>query len=535
MVETCHTAQPLRWGMLTVGQLHQLPWGERAVREFGFDCWYALTPLPGCSEGRCVTAEVVAQVHALDGWCARQGITWVANLEAANWWPRYVDETGHDWFNRADGRHFYDASDAMLAGWGACRRLDGLLYDEAELMQLWRNGSATGKVTGENSGISQRDATDPYQPWLWRPAGRIEEAEAAFTAAASELARRYARHGVKLRTEHVLPVLFHSFARAGWTATTKVLKEGWAGPYLACAMGAALQYGRELSVCVDLWDGARYPGHSPREYGSALRLAYHLGADCIYTESLDADFNNQRLGSLILVDKDAYSVTPCGEEALRFRHAYLPAHPRDYRFRDLRPRVAIIRQEDTCFGQACSWIPDHLFGSTEWHSTGTTEAWLRLWHLLSNGVIPADSLSWHAGSLRSRPHQLFAPQNGVVVFDHRVKGELLAGVEVIFLTGLGVSPETLAGVEAQVAAGATCVALPHLLPAAVARATGRNGSLKDGAGRWVATEDFLAPHARQAVQQVLPVEGTLRYRFGNRTVVFRPGDGDPDQLEVEIG
>jgi hypothetical protein len=74
---------------------------------------------------------------------------------------------------------------------------------------------------------------------------------------------------------------------------------------------------------------------------------------------------------------------------------------------------------------------------------------------------------------------------------------------------------------------------PRLLPEEVARATGRNGTLTDGAGLWVATDDFLAPHARQAVQHILPEPGTLRYRFGDRTVRFRPVDGDPDRVEVE--
>jgi hypothetical protein len=50
----------------------------------------------------------------------------------------------------------------------------------------------------------------------------------------------------------------------------------------------------------------------------------------------------------------------------------------------------------------------------------------------------------------------------------------------------------------------------------------------------VATEDFLAPHARQAVQHILPEPGTLSYRFGDRTVRCRPVDGDPDQLNVEV-
>ena len=48
MSNTDYPFHPLRWGMLTVGQLPKLPWGEQAVRQFGFDRWYALTPLPGC-------------------------------------------------------------------------------------------------------------------------------------------------------------------------------------------------------------------------------------------------------------------------------------------------------------------------------------------------------------------------------------------------------------------------------------------------------------------------------------------------------
>jgi hypothetical protein len=50
----------------------------------------------------------------------------------------------------------------------------------------------------------------------------------------------------------------------------------------------------------------------------------------------------------------------------------------------------------------------------------------------------------------------------------------------------------------------------------------------------VATEDFLAPHARQAVQHILPEPGTLSYRFGDRTVRCRPVDGDPDRLEAVL-
>ena len=516
--------RPLCWGMQAgfPQMLHRVSWGEQLLREFGIDRWVLFHPPK--SSGAVPLARIVDDICAVDAWCAQHGIDWVANLEAANYHATFVDERGRDWFNQPDGRHFYDAPDDILAVWGACRQLRGLLYDEAELMQTWRNGTVKGM----------------RQPWLYAPAGpRLEDAAAEFTAAVTAHAQRYARHGLRLCTEHVLPIGFHSFARGGWTAATKILKENWAAPCLACAMGAALQYGTELWVCPDLWDGAHpYPGHSPAEYRSALLLAYHLGADCIYTENLDGDFGQRGVGSLVLTGPDGYRVTGYGKEALWFRHEYLPAHPRGYDLRSVRPRVAIIRQEDTCWGQADSWLPDHLFGAPAWRSTPVTEAWLRLWHLLSCGTIPADSLSWHGGSTwrqwHGRPHQTFCPLDGVVVFDHLVTGELLRGVEVIFLTGLGVSRATADAVAEQVAAGATCVALPHLLPEAVARATGCHGTVKDGAGVWVATEDFLAPQARLAVRQVLPDAHTLRYRFGEHTVTLRPVDGDPDRLEVDV-
>lgn len=515
------TIWPLRWGMQSK-LLHTVPWGEEMLRHFGIEM-LVMFPHPA-NQTTGTIAQHMQAIREVDAWCEQQNVSWVANLEAANYWPDFIDELGRDWFNRPDGRHFFLTPEEFLPVWGSCRRLAGLLYDEAELMQIWRNQTVNGM----------------QKPWIYDPTGRrLEDACEEFTAAVAEHAQRHAEYGIHLFTEHVLPILFHNFARAGWTSATKVMKETWAAPYLACAMGAALQYGTELWVCPDLWDCNKpYPGHSPHEYYSALLLSYHLGADCIYTENLDHNFGDPGVGSLVKTTSEGYTVTPYGEQALRFRHDYVPNHPREYSFRHLRPRVAIIRQEDTCWGQADSWISDTLFGSPEWQSTSTSEAWLRLWHLLSCGVIPADSLSWHGGNTwrnwQGRPHQTFCPLDGVVVFDHTVKGELLEGTEVIFLTGLAISAETLAAVEAQVAAGTTCVALAHLLPERVTRQTSRNGTLKDGAGLWVSTDDFLAPHARKQILHVLPNADTLRYQFGEHSVVLHPEHGDPDRLLVEI-
>ena len=155
--------------------------------------------------------------------------------------------------------------------------------------------------------------------------------------------------------------------------------------------------------------------------------------------------------------------------------------------------------------------------------------------MLTRGVIPATTLSWNATYGRhDDPFRLFCPLDGVVVYDHRVQEPLLEGVEVLFLTGIGISGQTQQAVENRVRDGATCISLPGLLPERIRAITGDNGTLKDGSGLWVATTDFLAPHVRRNVQAILPEYNKIRYRFGMREVVFRMIDADPDHLEVEI-
>jgi hypothetical protein len=276
-----------------------------------------------------------------------------------------------------------------------------------------------------------------------------------------------------------------------------------------------------------------YPGHSPEEYRSALLMAYAFGADAIYTENLAYDNLNKGLGSLVLAKPTKYVVTPYGEVARAFHQEYVPANPRMYRWQDVRPRTAIIHQTDGCWGQRTSWLPDTLFGNPEWHSDEVTEGWLRVFHLLSRGVIPPDALSWHNTRLcKNQPYQLLCPLDGVIVYDHLVSAQRLQGLELIFLTGIGVSEATLAGVRQAIQAGATCVARPTLLPVEV-RVASAKGPVSEGQGRWLATETFLDDAVRQAVEPFLPVEDELTYRFADTKVTLRPVGDDPNNLIVE--
>ena len=251
----------MRWGFDEYGRqprLDRRPWAPGAMEAFGFDLWvHHYVPKASIQANR-------DEIREIDAWCGQRGLTWLLNVEDANWKAGFVDERGRDWYNHGDGRHHFRFPDELLETLGACQHLEGLLYDEAAHMQ----------------GCANRMAEGIDQPWVYDPEARgdtLAGAADAFAVAAGELAALHAAYGIRLYTEHVFPVMYHGFARAGWVAATKVLKENWSPAYLACAMGAALQYGTPLWVTPDLWGMSGYPGHSVDEYRSALLLAYHLG------------------------------------------------------------------------------------------------------------------------------------------------------------------------------------------------------------------------------------------------------------------
>jgi hypothetical protein len=394
------TGTPLRWGFdddFGPADLETYSWMPHVIREFGFDTWnmhyYPAEML----------ARDVEHIRRVDTWCAAHGVQWLADVEYSNYHREHIDDLGCDWYNRSDGRHYFQFPDDLLAELGQCKQLRGLLYDEAEHMQNYRHGEMN-------------------MPHFFDPKGRkLTDAAEEYTASCREIVDHHARFGLRLHTESVFPVMLDCFARAGMTPNVKFLKENWSPAYYAVALGAARQYGKELWVTPDLWGLTtwyrNYPGHSPVEYCSALLLAYSLGADCIYTENLAYGWGHHKDGGLICARSDGYDVTEYGAVTRIFRHDYMPAHPRHYCWQEVRPRTAIIRQQDACWGQrnAWDWLPDALFGNPDWQSDTVTEGWLRVFHLLSRGVIPPYSLSWHNAKLRAeRPYQLFCPLDGVM-------------------------------------------------------------------------------------------------------------------------
>jgi hypothetical protein len=525
---------PLRWGFDDIGFTSPPPWhqasltrhprGAELMGEMGFNFWLMwypdVAPDWGVDRNR-------AFIRGVDAWCASNGIDWMPNTLGSLWnnSPEHrVDKEGYDWFVRPDGRRFFLYPKELLKEFARCKRLAGVMYDEPEHHQNNANG-----IPGLD------------RPSMYDPTGRsLNNAADEHTKAAAAVAARYRRLGLRVYTEHVTPVMYHTFARAGFTAGTKVLKETWSPAYVAGALGASIQYRTQLWVTPDLWGLQGYPSHSPDEYRSALLLAYHLGADCIYTESLclppsaGAPFP---VNSLVEVTDTDYRLTDYGRVAKWFAREYVPAHPRRFERRRLKPRVVIVRQEDGCYGQRtveAPWLPDRLFGSKEWKSTPTTEAWIAIWSLLTRGAIPRDSLYRGWGAFATKPNQVFVPLDGVVVYDHHVGYDLLRDAEVIFLTGVGVSKGTRAAIARCVRGGAVCASLPGLVPDVVRRRAGAAGTCADGRGRWVLTDDFLSPAVRQAVAHVIPTEDIIRYQFGDQTVIIRPEEGDPNRIAAEV-
>jgi hypothetical protein len=357
------------------------------------------------------------------------------------------------------------------------------------------------------------------------------------------------------RTEHLFPVMLHTAARAGFGLSPKVLKETCGPIMLSAALGAARQYSVPLSVDVDYWWHNETIGHSVERFCSALLLAYWSGADQIYVEGGAPYSNDHPVGRKI---EAAYK---------DFLRDYIPAHPRPYTWRDFHPEIAIVRFDDTCFDERQKYLgeyPGPLYGHIGAGPANTE--WLNVWSLLSHGFVRTDSAShqWEARRFSSRT--LFVPLHNVAVYDHEVTYETLAGLKLIFLTGIEISSETLAAVEHCVSEGATCVLPPRLAPSG----SGFNKMaditlLPSGQGRWLLVPEFYKLHyecfcggpvnpvLRQALKPLIGDGDHLTYDFGRWQVRFGQAGGDyprhtimeaylpltqagtnPDQLEVEI-
>ena len=392
----------------------------------------------------------------------------------------------------------------------------------------------------------------PYTPNPLADSSKFETFQQAYDATLEAYVNLRARFGAldsSATATHVWPVMHHIAAKAGFTVCPKICKEYFSSVSLAIGMGAAKQYGRELWADCDLWFYDMLPGHNPEEFKSNLLMAYWLGIDLLYVEG--AGFNLHPAGnqgppySLVNeADDGNYQLTPHGEVLRWFCREYLPAHPRQWTFRDVKPNIAIVRFEDTCHGQRYTHFPDKLYGSEKLASDRDTEAWFQIWNVLTFGKTGRDGLSmfktwvgpgsYERGvekgvrqSYATRPafadmHRFFVPLNGAVVYDETVGYDLLRDIPLIYLTGKHVSAPTMEAIRKCVREGAVCVAWGPLA-AKHGYADWKDGVkvISEGKGKMILTDDFGLHAVTSHTNTLVGHPDKITYRFGEQKVTLR--------------
>jgi hypothetical protein len=319
------------------------------------------------------------------------------------------------------------------------------------------------------------------------------------------------------------------------------MKENWSNVWAACAMGACLQYNQELWACLDFWNHNTYPGHSAEELQGNLLFAYWAGADKAYVENV---------GSLYSLDENQnVKLGERGEVFSAFVKEYIPSNPRPYSFRDFEPQIAIIRFDDTEWGQGkdvfCTveeggqtidlYWKDWLFGAYDLNTSPESEEWIKAWHTITHGMVKKESLSWNAGNYyKGMPHRSFAPVNSPVVFDDSVTKEHLKTVKLAFLCGLFMSNQTLADISELVKKnGLVVVTSARFAPKElVVDYSGGTKEFSDGKGKWIISDDMAGDELKKRVKPFIGNENEIVYHFkGNRKVTMKIS---PDGNELEI-
>ena len=321
-------------------------------------------------------------------------------------------------------------------------------------------------------------------------------------------------------------------------ASRSVNQRAPSGPVvMSIALGAAIQYqdaGTSLWASPDLWNGGSYPGHSPEALRSALLMAYWLGAETIYVENLDFHKWAPRhplaapTGSLLSwTDPEHYEVTPHGRVVRDVYRDYVPQHPRQIRWQDYDPRVAIIRLPDGGWGQPNDKVAsrNRLLGNRDLPLDAAASEWLYVWPILTHGTAHAGAISSANPAVYPKGiEEFFVPIDSVAVFDHEVKAPRLANVDCLIVCGHGLSAPTFRAIRDRVVAGATCV---------IARRLYAQHASKSPPGDWLVVDDFKDPRIANKLAPFLGPPDVARFRFKRQVVEFRRAEA-PDSITVRV-
>ncbi len=467
---------------------------------------------------------------------SEKGLKVVVNVESGNWSLDMASKEGHNWVMQPNKLHLFKFPPEVIKSLAKSPALWGILYDELEHSQITRNLTITLRNPGlEMVSLAETTGMD------------FKSADKAVYEGAKSLADECKGYGAaKVLTEHVWPVLFNNFARAGMTPAYKQMKENWSNVWAACAMGACLQYNSELWSCIDLWNHNTFPGHSAKELWGNLLFAYWAGVDKAYVESIGNH-------TYEIVDNERVKLKERGEALSNFAKKYLPENPRPYTFRDFEPEIAIIRFDDTEWGQGknvyCDvdydnkdnhkklrlYWKDWLFGAYDLNTSPASEEWIKAWHTITHGMVKKESLSWNAGNYyEGMPHRSFAPVNSPVVFDDNVTKEHLKTVKLAFLCGLFISKNTMEGITSLVKKnGMIAVSSQRFAPKKfVAEYTGGTKEFRVGKGKWIITDDMAGDELKKVVKPLLGKEDEIVYKFRGNRVVTMKISSDGNELKI---
>ncbi|MCF7863241.1 MAG: hypothetical protein K9L89_00445 [Kiritimatiellales bacterium] len=472
--------------------------------------------------------ETVEDIKALAAYLKADGKEYIWNLEDANFRISREYVPGQNLYEPEPGLHYLKIPDDLLRELQKTPEILGVCYDELEHMQL-SNNRFTMTSSGDIPSIADTSGLT------------LAEAYSLLVENLKKLKTHYDAVDKLCMVENVWPVMQHIFARAGWTLSPKLLKESWIPVPLAMVLGAAAEYektGCDVWLTPDLWFRGNYPGHSVEELRSALLVGHWVGASRIYVENLDysnpvegkhhADAHDIQGSLVFFTGKDKYETTPYGEIFKWYARDYRSKHPVPYTWRDARCKVAIIRFPDSCWGQKGSYFRDRLLGSKIEQSTLETEAWFSIWNQLSLGTIPEAGLSFHCkGVSGEKGPRFFCPSPPVLVFDHRVGDEIpdfdFRGAEVLFLTGVQISPKTLSAVQSYVErTGATAVMLKSLAPDGFKSST-----------RFFTVDSFKDPRVHDVLKPLLPPADEMQFLFGKYQIIFKEIDRDRIQVFLD--
>lgn len=476
-----------------------------ALRELGAD-FYVHHVVPGHEGGDALLADLAA-----------------ASLDVV-----LGNEYGNVNGPHVPGTNRYDVPDAVLARAQASGRLAGVLYDEPEHLQIH----------------ADQYRKDAFLPHVGQTAG--QDADAAIATITATVRDLVARTDAPVLAEQVFPVMFHVLARAGMTPTPKVMKEAFQPLQLSTALGAAVQYGRGLWICADLWGpdvgpwftrAPGFPGHSPAEFASALRMAYLFAPAALFVENVDALLRHDGGGS--------FARTEFGAVWEEFVRDFVPRHPLTWRFDEATADIAIVAADDSDFGRG-----HQPFGARDRTAPETARSLFQAWHALSGGSIPSHGSCQHidgfdfprhrlngipraefplaeAAPEQTRTHGLFHRSRNVLVFDEHVGEGMLRDAGLVLAVGSRLPAATVAMLRRRADAGATVVIASWLAGEDV-------GTTRTGDGLWIVVDALDDDAAVEAVEEHSGGEDLWTQRFGGTEVRFAPGDAHGETLSFEI-